>query len=180
MALAAQWRHSVDEVRVEDVRRAIDLVKMGGPAADRLESLRLLMQSLGDFCLKDPPAEVYTAYSLQGSIKGYEKDLEKVLPDIRRECLSGDDPRLDDESARFLAMVEDDDDALAALVAAMWTEKSSATSDMHYLVVYSRLRDATPRTAGRLPSTPYSASTANWKARPSATNKTGTPASSRS
>ncbi len=47
---------------------------------------------------------------------------------------------LDIESARFLAMVEDDDDALPPKVAAMWTPKSSATLDMHYLIVYSRLR----------------------------------------
>ena len=37
-------------------------------------------------------------------------------------------------------MVEDDDDAMPAKVAAMWTPKSSATLDMHYLIVYSRLR----------------------------------------
>ena len=140
LALASQWRHSVDEIHVEDVRRAVGLVKMGGPTADRLEALRLLMRSLGDFRLKDPPAEVYTAYALQGPVKEYKKDLEEILPTVRGDCLGGYGPLLDDESARFLAMVEDDDDALAARVASAWGPTSSATRDMHYLVVYSRLR----------------------------------------
>jgi len=52
---------------------------------------------------------------------------------------SGDE-HLDMEAARFLAIVEDDDDSTPAKVAAMWTPKSSATLDMHYLIVYSRLR----------------------------------------
>jgi len=140
LALASQWRHPVDEIRAEDVGRAIDLVKMGGPASDRMEALRLLMRSLGDFRLKNPPAEVYTGYSLQGPVKEYETDLKGVLPVIRRDCLSGDDPRLDDEAARFLAMVEDDDDALPPRIATMWSPTSSPTRDMHFLVVYSRLR----------------------------------------
>ncbi len=113
---------------------------MGGSAEDRLEALRLLMRSLGDFRLKDPPAEVYTAYSLQGPVHEYENDLKRVLPVIRGECLTGGGTPLDDESARFLAMVEDDDDAVAARVASAWGPTSSATRDMHYLVVYSRLR----------------------------------------
>ena len=83
---------------------------------------------------------MYTAYSLQGPVHEYENDLKRVLPVIRGECLTGGGTPLDDESARFLAMVEDDDDAVAARVASAWGPTSSATRDMHYLVVYSRLR----------------------------------------
>ncbi len=57
------------------------------------------------------------------------------------------DEGLDDEAARFLAMVEADDDALPPKMAAMWTPTSSATRDMHYLIVYSRLRGKRDETA---------------------------------
>lgn len=137
--LAAQWRHPPGEVLAEDVQAAVGLIQAGGSARDSLEAVRLLMLALGDFRLKDPSAEVYTGYSLQASLSGHKKDLETARSEIRRRFPSGD-AQFDAEAARFLAMVEDDNDALPPKVAAMWSPKSSATQDMHYLIVYSRLR----------------------------------------
>ncbi|HVS34658.1 MAG TPA: hypothetical protein VMS17_03685 [Gemmataceae bacterium] len=137
--LAAQWRHGPGEVRDEDVHAAVTLLKRGGPARQRLDALRLLMLALGDWRRKDPPAEVYTAYSLQASLEGHEKELEQAQSEIRRWFPSGNE-LLDEESTRLLAMVEDADDSLPPKIAAMWTPTSSATRDMHYLIVCSRLR----------------------------------------
>ena len=182
-ALAAHWRRPADTASDEEVRSVAALVvscEFTKSPAVRLDALRLLMLALGDYRLNDPPAEVFTGYSLQGPIEKYANDLKEARRVVRSWFGSGDD-RLDDEAARFLAMMEDDDDALPAKVASMWTPTSSATRDMHYLIVYSRLRGMRgATTAGRRSPTPYSASTASSKGRPSAISRTGTPASSRS
>jgi putative heme-binding domain-containing protein len=138
-ALAAQWRYPANEIPSEKVQTAVALLESNGIAYNRQGSIRLLVRSLGDFNLKNPSAEVYGPYSLQRSFKEYEKEVDEARRLIHVWFPSGD-AHLDIEAARFLAMVEDDDDAMPAKVAAMWNPKSSATLDMHYLIVYSRLR----------------------------------------
>jgi putative heme-binding domain-containing protein len=130
-----------DNVGNEDkrVRQAAARLGGNGIAHDRQDSIRLLVRSLGDFNLKNPSAEVYSPYSFQRSLKGYEKEVDEARQLIHGWFPSGDE-HLDIEAARFLAMVEDDDEAMPAKVAAMWAPKSSATLDMHYLIVHSRLR----------------------------------------
>ena len=74
-ALAAHWRHPADEAPTPRCDSAAALVvgcKAAKPAF-RLEALRLLMLALGDWRLKDPPAEVYTGYSLPGIADGLRK-----------------------------------------------------------------------------------------------------------
>ena len=63
-----------------------------------------------------------------------------------RAIFPAGDERLDDESARLLAMLEDDDAALPRKVAAFWDDRSTATRDLHFLIVLARLRG--PRDAG--------------------------------
>ena len=130
-----------DNVGGDDKRVRQAAVRLGGNgiARDRQDSIRLLVRTLGDFNLKNPSVEVYSPYSLQRSLKGYEKEVNEARQLIHGWFPSGDE-HLDVEAARFLAMVEDDDDAIPAKLAAMWTPQSSATLDMHYLIVYSRLR----------------------------------------
>ncbi len=139
-ALAAHWRHPADEFPDAEVRSAAAMVVACRDVkpAFRLEALRLLMLALGDWRLKDPPAEVYTGYSLQGSLQEHKRDLATATSVIRDWFPSGDE-RLDTETTRYLAMVEYTASSLPPHVAAMWTPNSSATSDMHYLIVYSRL-----------------------------------------
>jgi putative heme-binding domain-containing protein len=137
--LASHWRHPTNEIRDWEVREVVECLSHSVSKANRLDAIRLLILSLGDFQLKDPPVEAYSPYSLKGPLKGHEKELNDARHSIHNWFPSGDE-HLDIEAARFLAMVEDDDDVLPAKVAAMWTPKSSATLDMHYLIVYSRLR----------------------------------------
>ena len=137
--LAKQWRHPAGENLAADVHTAVELLEIVKTATDRQQSIRLLERALGDFNLKNPSAEVYSPYSLQRSFKEHEKEVDESRRLIHGWFPSGDE-HLDIEAARFLAMVEDDDDATPPKVAALWTPKSSATLDMHYLIVYSRLR----------------------------------------
>jgi putative membrane-bound dehydrogenase-like protein len=104
----------------------------------RLQVIRLIMLVLGDYSLHNPPIEVYTAYSLPTPVP-QELPLRPILQEVRRTFPSGDS-RLDEETSRLLAMLEDDGPASVHKVAAFWTKKSSPTRDMHYLVVFSRLR----------------------------------------
>ncbi len=173
-ALAAQWRDSTDKNRAENVHTAVSLVTPTGSTDTRREATRLLVRALGDFNLKDPHAEVYSPYSLQRPINGFEKEVDEARRRTR-EGFPCKIQRVDIESARFLAMVEDDDDATPPKVAAMWTPKSSATLDMHYLIVYSRLRGKRDDKAAAQVADAASAWIASSKVRPaSATSRTGT------
>jgi putative heme-binding domain-containing protein len=140
-ALASHWRRASDEPSDDEVHSAAVLVVdcKDESAAVRLDALRVLMLALGDWRRKDPPAEVYTGYSLAG-LEGHDKDLAPAVSVIRGWFPSGEE-RLDAETARFLAMVGDEDPQLPSKLRDKWTEKSTATEDMHYLIAYSRLRD---------------------------------------
>jgi putative heme-binding domain-containing protein len=147
-ALAAHWRHAGEEAPADELRSAVDLVVACkfADAGARLDAIRLLMLSLGDFHWKDPPAEVYTAYTLAGMSDIRDKRLAPAEKVICGWFPSGDE-RLDEEVGRFLAMMEDGTPRLPSAVAATWSPNSSPTRDMHYLIVYSRLRGIRDDTA---------------------------------
>ncbi len=143
-ALVAHWRNSNDESRRLGLTTALAILDRSKNAHLRRDALRLVMLVFGDYHLQDPPAEVYTAYSLQGSLKGYEEECASIAKAVRAFFPSGD-AKVDAEAGRLLAMLEDNNKELPHKVAAFWTEKSSPTDDMHYLTVFSRLpgpRDA--------------------------------------
>src|SRR5205085_10682117 len=105
----------------------------------RLQAIRLIMLALGDYHLHNPALELNTGYSLQGSLAGREAIVRQILQTVRPIFPSGD-ARLDQEAARLLAMLEDDSPDVPRKVAGFWTPASSPTWDLHYLIVFSRLR----------------------------------------
>lgn len=138
-ALAAAWREPGGEQydAIVDVALSVLAAK---PADDlAVQAIRLLVIALGDYNLQRPPVEIATAYSLARPIPTEVAD--RILPVVRRFFPSNDE-RLDIEVSRALAMLEDDSPETLRKVVATWTEDSSATSDVHYLVVFSRLRAA--------------------------------------
>jgi putative membrane-bound dehydrogenase-like protein len=138
-ALAAVWRHAPEQVDEGVLEAALSVLKSSNDTDLRLQALRLIILGLGDFQLKDPAVEVYSAYSVVGSLRGHEIIVKQIVAAIRPLLPSGND-RLDEESARLLAILEADDADLPGKITAFWTEKTSPTHDMHYLIVYSRLR----------------------------------------
>lgn len=138
-ALASAWRMprpAVSEAVIDTVLNAL------GQADDRslrLQAVRLLILGLGDIHLDDPPVEAFTGYSPQLSLEGHEAVVARILQAVRPLFPAGEEP-LDLETARLLAILEDADPAVPARVAAKWTDRSSPTSDMHYLIVFTRLR----------------------------------------
>ena len=105
----------------------------------RLDALRLLMLIDGDWCLRNPSEAVYSAYSLQKPPKE-RRDIEKTIFQQIRKLYPTGDKNFDTEASRYFAMIEDDDPATAAKVAAQITKASSPTDDVHHLIVLSRLQ----------------------------------------
>jgi putative membrane-bound dehydrogenase-like protein len=139
MALALAWRPRDEQSTDRIVDLACAVLGETGNANLRLQAVRLCMLALGDYRLQNPAVEVETGYSLQGDLRGRDDTIARVRAAIRAFFPTGH-ARLDDESARLLAMLEDDDRNLPAQVARFWTSESSPTRDMHFLVVFSRLR----------------------------------------
>jgi putative membrane-bound dehydrogenase-like protein len=137
-ALAAVWNNAGPAAN-SAVGTALAVLE--GTTSDnlRLQALRLIMLALGDYHLHNPPVEIDTGYSLQDSLKGREELCLRVCKAIR-PLFPARDVHLSEEVSRLLAMLEDDDPELPCKVAAQWTASSSPTEDMHYLIVFSRLR----------------------------------------
>src|SRR5262245_53009266 len=110
----------------------------------RLDGLRLIILALGDYHLNNPSLEVYTAYELPRSLKGHEELKHKILKTVRTILPSGEG-RTDAETARLLAMLEDDDAQTLRKVMAFLTERSPPSADFHYLTALSRLKGTFPQ-----------------------------------
>jgi putative membrane-bound dehydrogenase-like protein len=109
----------------------------------RFQSVRLIIVALGDCNLAKPPVEVQAYYSLpETPLLTPERRLE-ILKAVRPIFPSGDE-RTDLEASRLLAMLEDEAPETVHKAAAFVTPTSSATSDVHYLIVLSRLRAPYP------------------------------------
>jgi len=138
-ALAAIWRNPILDSPDAVIDTALSVLRASKDTDLRLQAVRLIMLALGDYHLKNPKVEAFTGYSLQRSLAGRELLVARVLAVVRRLFPSGN-ARLDEESARLLAMLEDDDAGTPAKVASLWIDSTSPTQGMHYLVVFARLR----------------------------------------
>ncbi|MBX6313323.1 MAG: c-type cytochrome, partial [Isosphaeraceae bacterium] len=137
--LAAIERAQEQTVADEVIDAAASVLAQVRDPGLRLQALRLIVRALGDYNLDHPPLEVFTGYSPGRSLQGREALIARLLPAIRSVFPSGDE-RCDDEAARLLAMLEDNDTGTLSKVAAFWTDTSPATRDVHFLVVLARLR----------------------------------------
>ena len=154
LALADLWIHSPDVGELpESVGSFVDLCLQSyesasppGPDGDslQLEVVRLLQIGLGDVRTSEGMAEVYSGYV--GNV------VSDVPSEVRRRIVATlapqfptQDGELNRELGRLLCMLAGQADDLPARVAEFWTDKSSVSDDVHYLIVASRLpgnRDA--------------------------------------
>lgn len=149
--LAALWSARGADARV--VEACLEVLKRAEDPELRHQGVRLLILALGDANLKAPPAEVFSNYSLETPPGPEGRDL--ILSALRPLFPSGHE-LLDLELSRLLAMLEDAQSV--EKTAAFLTETSTATADVHYLIVLARLKGAWPqglasRTAHALLST---------------------------
>ncbi len=149
--LAFILAHPDQPIQEAVARRLCDLISRAKEPDLQLQAVMLLQRALGDYRRDQPEIEVITGYALQPSMAGHETLVRQVLETIRPLFPSGSS-RLDDELARLLAMLEDNDSSVPGRVSAFWTDSSSATRDLHFLIVLARLRgrrsaEVTNRTA---------------------------------
>lgn len=106
--------------------------------ADRLEAVRIMQVLLGDVQLQEDAAEVYSGYAGAAVDVIGEKRLRQLTSGLA-PAFPTDDAELNRELARLLGMLLAEDPRLLEAIAAQWTEDSSLTDDIHYLIVFSRL-----------------------------------------
>ena len=106
----------------------------------RLDAVRVVQLALGDLMAKKAKGTVWEGYSRRrGDIA-----VSVEAPTALRAAFPSGHADFDRELSRTLAMIEDDDAAVLARVAARLTADSDPLEDIHYLIVLARLR--APRT----------------------------------
>lgn len=137
--LAQMYRDAERLIHPEVASSLVTILERNKDAATRFQAIRLLMRALGDYHLISPATEVETGYSLQGDLSDRKELVASVLRAVRPILPSGNE-RLDEEAARLLGMLEDDDPATLAKVAAFFNELTPPTRDLHFLIVVARLK----------------------------------------
>ncbi len=108
-----------------------------GHVGARLTAIRAAQEALGGLTAPRAKGTVWEGYSPRREIERKERLL---VSDRLEGAFPSGDADLDRELSRTLAMLEDDDDALPAKVAARIGAKSDPIEDVHYLIVLARLR----------------------------------------
>ncbi len=109
----------------------------------RLQAVRLALLALGDWRLRQPSVEVYTAYESALPWAGAPPAKERLLRALRRGFPTGEE-KLDIETSRMLAVLQDPAPETLLKTASFFRPGSFPTSDFHYLTVLSRLRAPWP------------------------------------
>ncbi len=139
--LAELERGPRDTLRTEVADSALDILVDSRDSLDiQIQALRIIQRALGDWRLRDPAVEVLTAYSTQVPLKDYSALAGRIRHAVRKGFPSELGEIVDDESARMLAMLEDDDPTVLKHATSFWTSTSSATRDLHFLIVCACLR----------------------------------------
>ena len=130
---------------IEDVLR---LLQMPDAHNLRRDAMRAVVLAMGDTDLRDLGRDAITNYTVAAPPDDAAR--ARILAVVRPMFPSGDE-RTDLEISRVLAMIQDDAPETLAKAGAFLTETSSASADIHYLIVIARLRAAWPDgTAARL------------------------------
>lgn len=147
-SIAQTWRTPDQLTHPEIVPALTNLLAQNREPYTRLEAMRMLILALGDWRLNNPSVEVNTAYEL-ASPPGPPFNVG-ALKYLARTGLAPGSPLLNMESARLLAMLEDDERRTPSVIMNFVTVQSPATSDFHYLACLSRLRATAPELAPRI------------------------------
>src|SRR5262249_25576137 len=104
----------------------------------RLAAVRILQRASGDLSAEEARGTVWEGYSLRctnAALDQKDRVRKALLPSFPT-----DDPTLDREILRTLALLEADDVGLLSRVAERLTTISDPVDDVHHLIVLARLR----------------------------------------
>src|SRR5262249_48514656 len=123
--LALLWRTPKNAINPVALDAVLGVLGQTRNADLREQAIRLIILALGDYRLKDPSVEAYTAYETALAVphewaQRIQRAVEPIFP-------SGD-PTLDAEAARLLAMIEGDPNpVVAGKVLGMINERTPPT-----------------------------------------------------
>ncbi len=146
-AIAQVWRTPDRLTHPEIIGPLTNLLAQTTDLNLRLDVVRLLILALGDWHWNDPSVEVFTAYEPATELK--EFDLP-ALRKLARGIFPSGNPALDTETARLLALLEDDEKRTSGLFVNLITDRSDASSDFHYLTCLARVRAVVPENNARI------------------------------
>jgi putative membrane-bound dehydrogenase-like protein len=137
--LAQLWRDGFSQINTAAVESALAVLGQNNSPDLRSQALRLIMLGFGDYRLERPSVEVYTAYESALSLAENKALVARLQSALTKLFPSGDET-VDFEAARLLAVIQADDPSIPAKLAALISDRSTATADFHYLIVFSRLK----------------------------------------
>jgi putative membrane-bound dehydrogenase-like protein len=140
-ALALVWRTGLAQLNTNVIETALAVAAQTRLNDLRLEAVRLIMLGLGDYHLQNPSLEVYTAYEPALSLRSSTGLVARIQRTLVNYFPAGE-ATVDFETARLLAMIEATEPTLSGKVIALCHDRSSPSSDFHYLTVLSRLRSS--------------------------------------
>jgi putative membrane-bound dehydrogenase-like protein len=141
-ALASLWRSSSAQVSTSVVDTALGVLSQDRSPDLRAQALRLIMLGLGDYHLDKPSVELYTAYEAALPLNDHKPLLARLQSTLVSLVPSGD-PTVDFEIARLLAVIQATDPSLPAKLIGLINDRTTPTSDFHYLIAFSRLKSPT-------------------------------------
>lgn len=134
--LAQMWRSPESVIFPQVVPQLTTALAGTRDTLTRLDVVRLMILSLGDWHLTDPSVEVFTGYEPPSAVPN---EFNALLRPVRALLPSGN-IELDTEAARLLAMLQDDDPRTARVLAQFLTDTTPASQDFHFLICLARLR----------------------------------------
>jgi len=137
--LASLWRGQPNAFNFPAVEAALSILEKNKIADQRLEAIRLMILGLGDYNLRNPSLEVYTAFELALPLTGQEA-LARKIRSVLIPLIPSGDAWVDGEASRLLAMLEDDSPELPSKIMPLFTARSLPGADLHYLAVLSKLK----------------------------------------
>lgn len=140
--LASLWRGEPSQVNTAAVESALTVLRQSKSPEVQLDATRLILLGLGDYHLNDPPVEAFTGYEPAVALD-VKSPLVSKIRQVAIPVFPTKNTTLDLELARLLAFVEANDPALPGKLAALFTERSTARDDFHYLAVLARITSPT-------------------------------------
>lgn len=138
-SLAHVWRSGSSQINTSVVETALGVLNQFVSPQLRTDALRLIMMAFGDYHLEQPPLELYTAYYAALPLTEHKPLLARLQSSLAKVIPSGD-ATVDTEAARLLAVLESSDPSVPAKLVSLIHANTSASSDLHYLISFSRLK----------------------------------------
>lgn len=140
------WRQRPSSIQTNLIHQAASILELTRVPNQQIEAMRLIIAGLGDWNLHNPSVEAYTAYEPAAPLTGHDA-LVARLRRIVRPLVSLGNPTVEFEAARLLAMLQDNDPQTPTKLLSKFNPRTSPGSDVHYLIVLSRLTAPLPTNA---------------------------------